>query len=397
MKHLKTYRIFEAKRPVQDEAELPVKEYPEKTELKTIMWDIYARVVSPESIDKFIDLDDYSIEVFHQNKKPRWRSEEEEVNDCVTITMEDRDLEEVLNCEQGLLSYCDQVASYYSNYEWYFDESEYDYIERQIDDDNTEKLKKLAKIIDYELKLDKKGKIDDGEIYKLYNYIGLTHDLEEIKWDISVVKSRAIQVSAQNMIDKLPFHRTRAGSGEDEKELTFYYKDMIEYINEKKLKEIYTFKDLIETIGRLTHLDYDFEYDYAQFEGEYTDLNRHIDQNIDEYIDEPQNIFGYAAASGNLELVEFGREKELLDINEKVYVTTKKNNRKEWYYIFAIATGDVLEYFKSYDFQKQYIDSGDEKYNFDILKKCNVLNEKIADEYGFDEAEAMGFFNIKDK
>ncbi len=78
-----------------------------------------------------------------------------------------------MNIENDFFNYLFRILSDYSDYDYYVEEDELNYLGNYIGNQAIEKVKKLAKIFNYKLKIDSDGDIEEGEIYKMFTYLGL--------------------------------------------------------------------------------------------------------------------------------------------------------------------------------------------------------------------------------
>ena len=65
--------------------------------------------------------------------------------------MKSDELENLMNINDGVINWMLNITNYYSNYEYYIDDSELDYLDRYLSDENIKKIEALAKLLKYEL------------------------------------------------------------------------------------------------------------------------------------------------------------------------------------------------------------------------------------------------------
>ena len=134
---------------------------------------------------------------------------------------------------------------------------------------------------------------------------------------------------------------------------------------------------------------YDIEYEGKyDFLGDFEELIRRVEKSVDEYLDEPDSLFPILIQKDNLEL--FKKKLNLADFDSE-YDGWYGGQYRESLNLFQIAIryadsskNRFLEWFKSYDFQKNLID---DSYNrvgiYKELEKLDIIDPEIDNEYSY--------------
>jgi len=367
MKYLKTYKLFE------------------KNEIETLDV-VLSKIMSEEYpimyVDNIIKLDKDDYEIKTNPSKNNLIIEINEDKLCFYLGVEDK-----------TISWFENLSDQFNDYSYQFDEDEYGDLKYYLNDNSKDTIKELADYVDYDID------VNDGlKIKKMFDYLGLYDISYEIKEKIIETKTSKIKIEAEKIIENLPFKIDSDFNQSKEYSIIFNYKDVIEYIKEHNLTDVYSFETFLNRVGNIEKLDFTFEkninYDFDDFET----LNDCVYDEIGELIDDPIDLFGCIVKKDNLKLLK--NKIEDIDFTDMTKNVLKGHIVYSDYYLFQLAEkdGKVYNWFKTYDLQKYMMEKFDEKEMFNILKKCDIINDKILNEYKYiDEGEGMGFFDLKIK
>lgn len=352
--------------------------------LSTITEDNYEKILDYIGLDK----DDYEIKSSYYDRNfPK----NVMFNDSdITILIHSKDIENMMNVEEGIINYLLQISSYYSNYTYEMDDSEYDYIHTYLSGNTLNEVKILAEIFDFEIDPE-----EEGAILELFLELGLKKDLEDIKSEIQMENERAVEKAAKYIIELLPFSVENSSDSKKDLELSFSYQEVIDYIKKHNLK-VKTFKDLLENIYDSDEFSYEFEYGDLKHDnlGNFEDVNNKVSEICTNYINSPEEIFPKLIFIDNLELIK--NKKDLADFiyEFNVYLDYENKNRYTLFELAVKLNNNILQWFKSYEFQKWFIEN--DVYGFDkadykdpmttkfkFLELNNITNSKIKDEYDY--------------
>ena len=237
----------------------------------------------------------------------------------------------------------------YNNYEYYVDDEELHYLHHYINDNLKTKIKKLSKIFKYEINVNEEGKISD-----LFYKLGLESKLEDFKNEIAMENERAIEKAANALLKSLPYDiDNNFGYNKNfNLELTFNYKDIIEYIKKYNIEEVETIKEFMENVSENDDLSYEFEYEMKyDYLGDFKDLTREIENIVDDFVNNPDKVILYIVKSDNLKMFKKNIDLAFFSYKYNIHIdySIKKLN------IFELAkkiNKDILQYMKSKEFEK---------------------------------------------
>ena len=289
-----------------------------------------------------IDKDEYKIAEDYYN-------DYEITKDGFTILIKSSELEYLMDVDEGNIKEIIHITDYYSQYEFYVDDSELDYLHYYITSEIAEKIKKLAKILGYKLVNIEET---EGEIKKFFDYIGLSKEMEDFKSEISMENERAVEAAVRDLLKNVPFKLSVEYTGDFDLELEFEFTEMIEYMKKHKLN-VKTIKEFLENIYEADEFSMSkLENETKQeFIGDFKDLNTEAYNVVDKYLIAPDEIFIRLIECGNLEL--FKKKIKLANFGFIYDITI--NYDKKRLTLFDIAKhykGAVLEWFKSNEFEK---------------------------------------------
>lgn len=319
-----------------------------------------------KEIEKYIDLDfDYKVD-YPYNSDTQFE-----------LLLNEEDLENLLGISEGTIQYIRQMASDYNDYEHYIEKDELEYVGNYLSGDTLKEIEKLAEFTGIDIDVDKQG-----EILRLLEELGLNGVIDDMMTEIRMEHERALEDSASDIINSLPFELGYPSySRSFNTELTFDVGNMIDYI-EKYSLEINSIKEFIEKCDWS-----EFSYEISSYEnlGDFKDLNTEVYNDIQKFTISPDELFPEFIKSDKLDLF-----KKLIDDAYFEYRYRYWENYKQRdYTLFQIAkveNNSILEFFKSYKFQKWYLkdlDVNDRKDRYLQLVDDKIVNTKIVDEYEY--------------
>lgn len=329
----------------------------------------------PKDIQNYIGIDENDYQV----KSDRWQSEDEIYkSDSLTIFMKSDELENLMNINDGVINWMLNITNYYSNYEYYIDDSELDYLDRYLSYENIKKIEALAKLLKYELKYDKYGDIDIGVIHEFFIKLGLKRELTDFKNEISSEKEQALKASIKDELKTIPFEISYSNKEKFDIELYFDYEDIIKYIKKHNLQEIKSISEFLENVQN--SFSYDIEYEGLEdyIKNGYKDLNREVENVVEKYLDSPDDIFPKLIQVDNLELFKNNIEYALFSYWYKIYI---KYNDKEGnlFELAKIINGDILKWLKTSEFEKYILKNGTKN---DLEAYEKFIFEENIEKYG---------------
>ena len=291
-----------------------------------------------------------------------------------TMYMSSKDLAYLMDNDPSDIEW---VLGVYSQYEYYVDDSELDYLDTYLTPEIIKEIKDLADLFNYDLDI-----VDDdhnGNFRKFFQYLGLNRKLNDFKAEISMENERAVEKAAKDLLKSLPFVLNIQYASKFNLELKFEYNDIIEYINKHNLENIKTIKKLLEHIYESdefesSKIEQEIKYEYL---GDFKDLKNNVIDAVNEYSISPDDVFPFIIQHDNLEA--FKDNMELANFVSIYQIP--ESYRNDRYNLFEIAkhfNGEILKWFDSSDFRvrmkertKEEIDEyeefsmkqGAEKYN----------------------------------
>jgi len=338
----------------------------------------------PEDILDYMGMDEEDYEIEKESEfdyflrkyitKPKYDK------DGITFNIKLNYLENILDIETGILDYILRIARSHDGYsDYYVDDSEMEYLQNYLPKNVVHDIEKLAKTFNYDINLDDSDEEHLGQIVEFFNDIGLNSDIQDFKNEISYENERAIEKAARKLLEELPIDVDRNWTGKFDLEISLSYDTIIEHIKQNKL-EVKTIKEFIQNMNH--DLSYDFEYDMKQeFLGDFKDLVREVENVVDKYLSSPDDIFPKIIECDNL---EFFKKNIDLAVFNYWYDTWISGNRKQLtlFEIAKLNNKSILEWFKSYDFQK-YIISESEAEIYKLLLVVEIINPKIKEDYEY--------------
>ena len=329
----------------------PVKEnYSDEDEKKNLIQVLESPDFKPEDIVNYIGLDEDDYKLKSDNY---YRYEPEYSKDNITLHVNSKDLERLLNLDEGIINNFIKLTSYYNDYEYYVEYDELNYLTYYLPAETITNIKKFAKLFKFKLKLDK-GVIKEGEIVKLFEYLGLKDKLKDFKNEISMEKERAVESEAKDLLKSLPFSLSYSDIRDPkfDTELVFDYSEVIQYIKEHNL-EVKTLIQFLENVSKFTNdFNYDFENEASQETNGYKDLIREVDNTIENYTISPDDIFVKLIQVDNLKAFKDNFNKAIFSYYYDVFIDYKKVEMN----LFKLALyykGQILDWIMTPEFEEK--------------------------------------------
>jgi len=340
----------------------------------------------PEDIEKYIGFDENDA-VINSDKEYQYPYESNPTYDDegFTLIINSKVLEDLFDIEHNSLQFSLQFG-HYNSYEYDVDKSELEYLGLYTKKEVNSKIVKLARLFGFKSKINPS---DQGKIVEIFEYLDLTDDLETFQGEMSMAHERAVEEAAGDALKKLPFNINDNSNSDSDRqkyniELIFEYKTIIEYMKKYKL-EVKTIKEFLSNISdadelRPETIEYEDSYSYIN----YDDLSKSIDDTVDKYLDDPDKIFPIWIEKDNLDMFKK---------NEHIYLKFSEydlvydfwfisNRKRENLLVMAkLYNGKILEWFKTYDFQKKLIMNDMD--NYKVIKNSGILNSKIENEFSY--------------
>ena len=300
----------------------------------------------PEDILNHIGFDEDDYEIPHEYKyseSPKYDK------NGFTILLKSKELEDLIDAEEGTVKYIIHLTDYYSQYEYDAGDDELNYIHYYLSGDTLTTIQKLANIFDYKLKIKKEGKINN-----FFQYLGLKKELKNFKNEIDEENERAVEAAAKALLKKIPFDLSiKYDGGNEDLELVFDYDEMIEYMEKHELKNVKTIKDFLENLYEKDEFTYSIEQEGKyDFLGDFKDLNTAVYNVANNYVISPDDIFSKLIEADNLEL--FKNKMDLADFSYKYTIWIDYN--KKYLNLFEIAkhyNGEILQWMTSNEFSEK--------------------------------------------
>lgn len=339
----------------------------------------------PEDIEKYIGFDENEA-VINQEKQYRYPYTPEPSYDeeGFTLIIKNKILEELFGIDSGSIEYALQFNQY-NSYEYDVDDDELNYLGRYTSKETNKKIKKLAKSFNFKFKPEPGEEI---EINDLFQYLDLTEDLDTFKSEMSMAHERAIAKAADEALKKLPFNLDNNDNhdrGYDREKyqykLYFEYKTIIEYMEKYKL-DVKNIKEFLSNIVDSDDLspesiEYDDSYSYIN----YDDLSKSIDDVVTKYIDSPDDIFKIWIEKDNLEMFKKFEKRYAFYNFDYDFWCNHKRHSNNLLVMARLFNGKILEWFKTYEFQKYLIEHDKDYYK--VLKNADILNTKIENDFSY--------------
>jgi glycerophosphoryl diester phosphodiesterase len=328
----------------------PVKENYSDDEKKNLMQVLESPDFKPEDIVNYIGLDE---EDYKLKSGSYYRYEPEYSKDNITLHVNSKDLERLLNLDDGIINYIRKLTDYHNDYEYYVEDEELNYLNSYLPVETITNIKKFAKLFKFKLKYDKDG-IKEGEIVNLFEYLGLKDKLKDFKNEISMEKERAVESEAKDLLKSLPFSLNYSDIRDDkfDIELVFDYSEVIEYIKENNL-EVKTLMEFLENVSKFTNdFNYEFETEASQETDGFKDLIRDVDNTIENYTISPDDIFVKLIQVDNLKAFKENFNKAIFSYNYDVYIDYKKVEMN----LFKLALyykGQILDWIMTPEFENK--------------------------------------------
>lgn len=273
---------------------------PETTKPKynTLLELLESETFEPADILNYIGMDENKYEIPTEYKYGEGYVDKIS-NDGFSMATKFKTVEYIMNVESGIFNYIVSWTNSYNQHEYYVENDEMNYLHNYITDEISEKIKKLADLFDYKINIE-----EQGEIVKLFEYLGLDSSLEDFKVEIANENERAIEKAAKELISSLPF-QIESSYGHNNRdfdcELYFDFDEMIKFIKEHN-KDVSTIKEFLKSVSNAIDISYEFEYDMKyDYIGGFEDLTNEMNNELDKYVDSPDDIFPKLIEADRLE------------------------------------------------------------------------------------------------
>jgi len=319
---------------------------------------------------------------------------EQDTYGILKIYFEREDLEDLLNAEEHSIDYVLQkYYNNYNNYDYYVDLSE---IGHYVSDDNITLIKKLFNLLDI------KEEVDSESIYDLFGAIG--DDLvnvDDLTYELSYEFDNAIKHNCKEILEDIPFEINFSNKVGYDFELIFDFDEIDEYMKDKKIDDVKTLNEFIEKLNinefDLSMIDNPYETNYELDLTEFDKIFKSIIEDLIEILESNDNV-------------EYKDPNQLDLFSDIEPELIKKSNIKNYKYQYDFfgkldiknlhyakrIKGKIYGWFKSYEFQKNYISSEKsnegriKRYKFLIIE--SILNPII--EYEYEHLIAAEKYNL---
>lgn len=299
--------------------------------------------------------------------------------DDLTLYFNEKDLEELMEVDDGILSFALQFKTY-NDYYYEVDKEEASYY---ANDKGERLIKKLFKLLDI------KKEVNPENISYLFNIINNNIDIYRITAEIEIEFTNAVKYNCNKALDDLPFYLSNNYNSNYRYEVGFDFDNVEEYIKKNKLKDINTIGDLFyqcdfssfcyEILNNPWESDYDKNFDniHKEFNDVISELIDTLkDDEIDQIDEDPNQL-------------KLFKDFESIKKEEKYkyqYDFFKKLNIKNLNYAKYLG-GKLYWWFTSYEFQKNYIsietNNKQKIQKYEHLKNEEIINPRIENEYGY--------------
>lgn len=293
------------------------------------------------------------------------------------IYLNEENLSNVVDVEESVISYVQQMASDYSNYEYYLDADELNYVANFLSKDSLKEIKNLAKYVGF------KGDVEeDGVIIELLEYLGLNDLIDDIMNEMRMEHERAVQDTADYVLGSFPFS-FGFGDRNFNLSLEFDIDETLKHIEKYKLK-VDNLKEYLEKIN-FSEISYEVEHDHYENLGDFEDLNVEVYNKVQNYVLFPETLVKEFVLNDDLELLKEHIE-DAHFIEKYDYWYNHKKLSENLFEIANTKNGKILKFFKSYKFQKWFLKDNNIDNNiirYKQLVENEILHPKIKNEYGY--------------
>jgi len=314
----------------------------------------------------------------------------------LSLFFKKKDLEDLFDVEEGILDFALQFTGY-NDYYYEVDNSEVGYY---LDKEGDFLIDKLFKMLDI------KEKPDPENIYELFEALGDDNvRIYDITCEIDYQFTAAVEHNCLQALKTLPFDLSSEYGSKYNYELLFEFDKLEEYIEKNKLEDINTLGDLIEKLDisstfNWSDLNNPWETDYdMKFDDIYKEFNNIVKKLIEELekgmkepeYKDPMQLDLFKDIDD--EVIRKALEHQPVRYNYQ-YEVFKKMKIKDLRNAKSVG-GKILGWFKSYEFQKNYIASEknyDKKVeNYELLRDEKIIHPAIVYEYEYlPEVEKYG-------
>jgi len=358
MRHLRTYRLFENQEKLFSDKEME--------EAKISLYDrikgIIEGKIKPSKIRDVFGLE-YADSIENVDDDD---FDDDKLEFCANL----KDVEDDMGIENGSIEWVESTSASYSNYEYYIDDEEYNYIHSNIEKDNLDKFRNLCRWLGYGELLDKDKTKDDWErneglVYEPCEKYGLVVELlEEMKWELSHIKERSVkELLEKELNDVTPLYRDHVYhdyKSKKDSEFEIDYEKTLKFLETEKIKDdVFTIEELLENIGDKLPYTWEIENDAYDYEKGYDELNKVFGNDLDALWDDKyklpeQKLIYLLIVNDNVDVI---KEK-----HDDIIWDDKYDHYREVKYLpeYANKKSKVYEWFVSDEFNKKIQNESEE-------------------------------------
>lgn len=184
--------------------------------------------------------------------------------------------ESLMDLDKGILKWMDSVGTY--NYDYNVDDSEIEYIDNNLNDAITKKMKKFAKELNFDY-----DESDENICYKFINEYKLSYIKDVYLTELSLIHKNAIEKKKKKEIDDVtPIFFNHEN-------FTINYEEAVKFLKTNKFTDVNTIFELFDKIGETLPYSYEIEYEVYEYEN-YDDLGKDIENSINMYWDDKYEL-----------------------------------------------------------------------------------------------------------
>jgi len=283
MKTLKTYKqLFESNSEMN---------------LITVLEKIMSGELQPQEIKNHIDDIEYDKKFTDYINT---YDDDEFDNNFLEISLKKFDLayfESLMDLDKGILKWIEHIDTY--NYDYNVDDSEIEYIDNNLNDSITKKMKNFANELNFDY-----DDSDENICYKFVKEYNLLHIKDTYLSELSSIKEKATVKRKKVEIDDVtPIYF-------DYEIFTISYENAVDFLKTNKFTDVMTIFDLFDKIGENIPYSYEIEYENYEYEN-YDNFEKDIEASVDFYWDDEIGIIEdryfidiLSEANTSLELVQ---------------------------------------------------------------------------------------------
>lgn len=352
-------------------------EMSDRKTLYDIIDDISSRELEPEEIENYISIEsDFDIEEMNHGN--------------LILKMSPGIISELMNIEYGVIEHMNYIVD--NDYSVELENDELDYLHYYLNAENIQAIRDIANWLDWDFPEESKNKDGGdnltGEIKEMFEYLGLDVMFDEMKTEISVMKSESTKQYVKKVLDESPISVEKNFRRWDKKEygniLTIDYSKTLEFLDKYNLKDnVLSIYNLLLLVGKNLDYSYDVEFNSSEFDTD-VDLNRIFENEIFDYWDieekkPEQNM--YLNLIQNNCTDDIKERIDEIDWNDKVKnkLSIKKLHGYNYLVEYANKKSDLYDWFVSDEFiekmESKKVDKELLKYLYDL--KLKIFGEDL--------------------